>query len=219
MTTDRAAARDQMVKQQVRAWGVYDDTILDLMTQIPRDVFFPPEYSAFAYADLEAPVGHDRLMLAPKEQGKLLQAVSVKPDETVLVLGADTGYLTALLARLAKHVYSLDTDPALLESAKTALLNLAVNNVTLDVQKGLEGAPMFAPFDVIILTGSVPAVPESLLAQLSDKGRLFAIVGSAPLMQATLYVKRENHLITERVLYETSVHGLFSVPNKKQFSF
>ncbi|PIQ43343.1 MAG: protein-L-isoaspartate O-methyltransferase [Gammaproteobacteria bacterium CG11_big_fil_rev_8_21_14_0_20_46_22] len=219
MSTDRAAARDQMVKQQVRAWGVYDDTILDLMAQIPRDAFFPPEYSAFAYADLEAPVGHGRLMLAPKEQGKLLQAVSAKSDETVLVLGTDTGYLTALLARLSKHVYSLDTDAALLEKAKTALLNLAVNNVTLDVQKDLEGAPMFAPFDVIVLTGSVSAVPESLLAQLSDKGRMFAIVGCEPLMQATLYVKGENQLIIERVLYETSVHSVLDSPNKTVFSF
>lgn len=205
-----SSARENMVKQQVRAWGVQNPQVLDLMLGIPREKFVAPAYRAVAYADIALDVGHGRQMLSPSIQGKMLDVLDIQLDETALILGTDLGYLTALVARLAKHVYSFDLSEACLKQAEKNLLSEGVTNITLEKQEQLEGAPMYAPFDLIILTAAVNHIPDALLSQLNTGGRLFAILGHAPLMRAVLIEKDANSSYSIRVLYETMAASMFA---------
>ena len=179
-------ARANMVEQQIRPWEVLDPAVLDLLYAVPREEFVPPAVRNLAFADLELPIGEGEKMMAPKIEARILQGLALRKTERVLEVGTGSGYLTALLARLAAHVHSLEIRPALAAFGRANLERQAVDNVTLEIGDGSRGDAKRAPYDAIVLTGSTPVLPATLREQLAPGGRLFAVVGEAPIMVARL---------------------------------
>ena len=212
-------ARSNMVQKQVRAWEVLDPRILNLLTLIPREQFVPADFQALAFTDTFIPIGFNQVMLPAKIVGRALQALNIQETESVLEIGTGTGYLTALLCHLAHKVTSVEIIPELSLTAKHHLKALHLQNATLEVGNGIDGWPDHGPYDVIILTGSVPLIPKALRAQLSIHGRLFAVVGQAPAMSAVLITRINQELWREKVLFETDIPALLHGPQPKAFSF
>jgi protein-L-isoaspartate(D-aspartate) O-methyltransferase len=212
-------ARVNMVQQQVRTWDVLDPRILDLLSTIPREPFVLPAFKALAYSDAFLPIGFNQVILQAKIVGRLLQALNIKETESVLEIGTGTGYITALLCLLAKKVASIEIIAELSFEAKHHLKSLDLQNVTLEVGNGIEGCPVHGPYDVIVLTGSVPLLAKALREQLSIKGRLFAVTGQAPAMSAILITRVDKELWKEKVLFETDIPPLLHGPESKTFTF
>lgn len=212
-------ARFNMIEQQVRPWEVLDQRVLDLMGSVPRELFVPQGYRDLAFADTGLPIGHGQQMLAPKLQARALQSLDVQPSDRVLEVGTGTGYLTGLLARLAHHVYSVELFEALSTYARQALAGLRITNVTLEVGDAAAGWDRHAPYDVIVMTGSVPRLPASLREQLTQGGRLFVVVGDAPAMEALLVTRVAPDQWRETSLFETSIPPLVNAPEPPRFVF
>ncbi len=183
---DLEQARFNMVEQQIRPWRVHDQDILDLPYMVPREEFVPPQFLDLAFADMEIPIGEGESMWAPKIEARAMQALEVRKADRVLEVGTGSGYLTALLAHRAAQVVSVELRPALAAFGRGNLERYGVDNATLEIGDAARGWPSRAPYDVIVLTGSVPLLPNSILEQLAPGGRLFAVIGEAPLMTATL---------------------------------
>jgi len=183
-------ARFNMIEQQIRPWEVLDQAVLSLLATVRREDFVPPALKALAFVDTQVPLGDGQSMLEPKVEARLLQALQVQRHERVLEVGTGSGFMAALLAHRAMHVVSLECRPALAAAARASLArNGIVNAKVVDVQAaaGAQGLPGEAPFDVIVLSGSVAAVPLQLLQQLKPGGRLVAVVGEEPIMRARLF--------------------------------
>jgi protein-L-isoaspartate(D-aspartate) O-methyltransferase len=196
-------ARVNMITQQLRTWNVFDERALSLCQQVPRELFVADEYKDLAFADTEIPVGHGQLMMPPKEEGHVLQAVQVQPHEKVLQIGAIGGYLTALLAHQAMHVTLVETYQELLASAQRHITQQGLINVSYiqgDINTGWQND---GPFDVIVLSGSVSSIPKIIRESLSVKGRLYAVVGESPAMASTVFHHEEGGVWQERILFET----------------
>lgn len=219
MKMDFELARRNMITQQVRGWDVYDDEILGLLNQLHREDFVPEAFKELALADIRTPLGEGETMLAPKEEGKILQALEVLPTETVLEIGTGSGYMTALLARLANHVYSIECHETLSALAKANLTRYKLSNVTLKTGNGATGWADNAPYDVIVVTGSVSSLDKVLSDQVNIDGRIFAFVGKAPNMQACLWTKRTKSCWDKKVLYETVVPCLHQAQTAATFEF
>ena len=211
-------ARFNMVHQQINTWAVLDPQVLDVLAVVPREAFVPAAYAALAYADTEVPLGHGAHMLAPRIQAQALNALDMKAHEKVLEVGTGSGYMAALLAAHADVVWSLEMVPELAALARDTLARAAVNNVTVLEGDGLAGLPAQAPFDAIMVSGALPALPQDLLAQLKVGGRLFAIVGEFPAMQARLVVRQDAEQFISTTLFETSAAYL-RAPAASAFSF
>ncbi len=212
-------ARQNMIFQQLRAWGVLNDQVLDLFVRLPRENFVPSAYRDLAFADIAIPLNKDITMLAPAEEARMVQALDLKTTDKALVLGTGTGYITALLASLAHWVYSIDDAIRFTRGAQQKLAAVPITNVTLETAPAIEGWEVAAPYDVIVLTGSLPWVPRSLMRMLASNGRLFAIVGSAPVMEAMLITRStSNHWQTEK-LFETLRPRLPGVKEPNVFIF
>ena len=179
-------ARFHMVEQQIRPWDVLDTKVLDLLHQVKREEFVPPAHQELAFADLEIPIGLGEKMLSPKLEARILQELAIKPLDRILEIGTGSGYLTALLASQGAHVYSVDIVDAFVHLAGERLVQHGLNNVTLESGDAARGWDKHGPYDVIVLTGSVPVLAESFQHSLSAGGRLFAVVGVAPAMEARL---------------------------------
>lgn len=212
-------ARDNMVMQQVRPWQVLDDTVIQVMAKIPREFFVPKAFQALAYSDTDIPCDEGQTLLSPKVVGRALQAMAFTGSEKVLEIGTGTGYVTACLSQLAHSVVSVEIHDSLLAIAKKELANLGCNNVTLLHQDGVFGVEAYAPYDVIVVTGSYPlGVPEALCQQLKTDGRLFAICGQAPSMQAIKMARDQNaYRLTN--LFETVAPNLIHAPQPEKFTF
>jgi protein-L-isoaspartate(D-aspartate) O-methyltransferase len=212
-------ARFNMVEQQVRPWEVLDQKVLDLLFVVKREEFVPPAHRALAFADAEIPLGHGAFMLAPKIEAHALQALQLKNDERVLEIGAGSGYMAALLAAHAHHVWSIEIDPQLAEFARANLRRNGVANVVVETGDGAHGWPAHAPYDAILVSGSMPVLPPELLAQLKIGGRLFAIVGEAPVMEAQLVTRvSEDDYLTVNV-FETLTTTLANALQREKFVF
>ncbi|HUJ01301.1 MAG TPA: protein-L-isoaspartate O-methyltransferase [Usitatibacter sp.] len=212
-------ARFNMIEQQIRTWEVLDSTVLDLLFEVKREEFVPPEFRGVAFADLEIPLGHGESMMAPKLEARILQELGVQPHEEVYEVGTGSGYLTALLARRARHVTSAEIHPDLRARAAGSLRRAGVANVTL-----LEGDSARAPlsdsaYDVIVLTGSTPILPPAFLDRLQVGGRLFAVVGDAPAMKATLVRQPAPRSFQRNELFETVVKPLANAAQPARFRF
>ena len=212
-------ARFNMIEQQIRTWEVLDPVVLDLLFEVKREEFVPPEYRGVAFADLEIPLGHGESMMPPKVEARILQEVGVQPHEEVYEVGTGSGYLTALLARRARHVTSAEIYPDLREHAAANLRAAGVSNVTL-----LEGDSARAPlsesaFDVIVLTGSTPVLPQAFLDRLKPGGRLFAVMGDPPAMKAVLVREPVPGAFQHRELFETVVKPLVNCAQPARFRF
>jgi len=211
-------ARQQMVNQQVRGWNVYDEDVLGVLQELPREMFVPAEYAAMAFADVEIPIGHGQHMMTPTIEGRVLQALGLDGDERVLEIGTGSGFLTACLARLATHVTSIDIYDDFLEAAATRLADIEVSNVELLQMNAMESLPE-QEFDAIAITGSLQAFDPRFVDALAPHGKLFVVVGDAPAMAAKLVERTEHNDWQTVSLFETSLAPLVNGAEPPQFSF
>ena len=210
-------ARFNMVEQQIRPWDVLDMRVLDLLSKVKREQFVPPAQQGMAFMDMDIPLGHQASMWQPKLEARVLQELHIEPTDQVLEVGSGSGYLTALLSHLAKHVTSVEIVPELLAFAEKNLAAHHVDNVTLVRGDAAQGWP--GSYDVIVLTGSVPVLPPAFQISLKPGGRLFAIVGDAPAMQATLLSCAAPGIYDSTILFETDVALLQNALQPKRFVF
>jgi protein-L-isoaspartate(D-aspartate) O-methyltransferase len=216
-------ARTNMVEQQIRPWEVLDQDVLDLLYSVPREEFVPPSCRNLAFTDMEIPIGEGERMWAPKIEARVLQELAPKRSDRVLEIGTGSGYFTALLAHRSAHVYSVELRPALAAFGKANIARHGVENVSLYVGDGAGGAPASlghgGPYDVVVLTGSVPAMPKAFLDALAPGGRAFAVVGDAPIMAATLFTCSAPGALRTMALFETLVAPLANCRQPSRFSF
>jgi protein-L-isoaspartate(D-aspartate) O-methyltransferase len=211
-------ARFNMVEQQIRPWEVLDPEVLDLLFAVRREEFVPAAHRALAFADLELPLPGGQKMWAPKLEARVLQELKQKPLESVLEIGTGSGYFTALLARRAAQVTSVEIDPRLAQEAAARLARAGVANARVEVGDGARGWGANL-YDVIVLTGSVPLLAEHWFAQLKPGGRLFAIVGDLPVMTARLVTWMAPGSRVTADLFETVVAPLVNAPAPSRFRF
>lgn len=216
---DLEKARFNMVEQQIRTWDVLDETVLNLLSRVKREEYVPEVYRAMAFMDIEIPLGQGEAMLSPKVEARLLQELKIKPSDKVLEVGTGSGYMTALLASLAKHVHSVEIVPEFSQAAAQKLAAHDVHNVTLDVGDGACGWAKYAPYDVIVVTGSLPLLSGEFIAQLNPGGRLIAFVGVPPVMEARRIRVIEPGVTDTEDLFETNVRMLVNAPQPQQFVF
>jgi protein-L-isoaspartate(D-aspartate) O-methyltransferase len=212
-------ARFNMVEQQIRPWQVLDPAVLHTLQHIARELFVPVAFQALAYTDTDIPIGHGQTMVAPRIDARLLHDVKLTPTDKVLEIGTGSGYLTALLADRSQHVVSLEINPQLHGNARANLQRAGIHNVDVRLADGSAGAAEDGPFDAIVLGGSVHEVPPALLQQLKIGGRLIAIVGEEPVMQATLYTRSSESAWDHRELWDTSAPRLMGFPEPSRFHF
>ena len=205
-----------MLGQQLRAWEVLDDRVLRAFAETPRENFVPAEYRDLAFADVEIPLAHGQHMLAPKVEGRIMQALQPEPIDEVLVVGTGSGYLTACLARLAKRVTSIDIFPDLVATAAPKIAACGIGNVELKAGDVFDLSER-GRFDAIAVTGSMPHLDERFTAMLRPQGRLFAVVGREPAMEAQLITLRPDGTTTTDSLFETVLAPLINAERPEPF--
>lgn len=216
---DFEKARFNMVEQQIRPWDVLDQQVLDLLFRLHREDYVPDQYRSLAFADMEIPLGHDEKMLQPKLEARMLQELAIKSTDRILEVGTGSGYMTALLASFGNHVYSVDIVPEFTRSAAARLAAHGVGNVTLETGDAARGWDKHAPYDVIVLTGSVPVLPEAFQKSLALGGRLIAVVGEAPVMEAQLVTYVSAGAYNSVGLFETCIAPLKNALQPERFVF
>jgi protein-L-isoaspartate(D-aspartate) O-methyltransferase len=216
-------ARANMVEQQIRTWDVLDQAVIDLLYEVPREEFVPAPHRALAFADLEIPLEDageaGERMWTPKMEARVLQELSVRRTDRVLEIGTGSGYLTALLARRAAQVCSVEIKPALAEFGRRNLERHGADNLTLELGDAARGWPRHAPYDVIVLTGSTAVLPRAFLEQLAAGGRLFAVIGDVPAMAARLVTCTGPQAFHDTDLFETVVAPLANCEHPPRFRF
>ncbi len=212
-------ARYNMIEQQIRPWDVLNMGVLELLAIVKREDFVPPAHRALAFVDTEVPLPNGQCMLAPKVEARLLQELDIRRHERVLEIGTGSGHMAALLAHRAQHVTTLEIDPELAASATANLKRAGVMNATVVTADGAGGYPVEAPFDAILLSGSVAAVPGALLGQLKPGGRLAGIVGQDPVMRAELIRRGAGEGVERIVLFETWAPRLKNFGEPTRFHF
>ncbi len=216
MNTD--FARQQMVKQQARAWDVLDQNVLAVLSDVPRERFVPAGFESLAFADTEIPIGHDQKMMTPTIEGRVLQALRLTGGERVLEIGTGSGFLTACLAQLSEHVTSIDIHDDFLAAAQTCLSDSGFDNVDLVGMDGTQELPQ-GPFDAIAVTGSIQTFDQRLVDALTVGGKLFVVIGDAPAMHATLVQRNGDDNQHSETLFETNLSPLLNGALPPQFSF
>lgn len=212
-------ARHNMIVQQIRPWDVLDQRVLDLLEEMAREDFVPESYRKLAYADIAIPLGHAEVMMPPRVEARMLQALNIQPNETVLEIGTGSGFVTALLARLGRHVFSVEIHPDFTAAAAQKLSAHGIINVTLETGDAARGWPNSGQMDVIVITGSLPVLPEAFEHSLRPGGRLFAIVGDAPAMEATLVTRLSENEFRRETLFETELPPLRNALQPARFVF
>jgi protein-L-isoaspartate(D-aspartate) O-methyltransferase len=212
-------ARFNMIEQQIRPWDVLDGSVLHLLSAVRREDFVPAEHQSLAFTDMDIPLGGGRSLLPPRVEARLVQDLQLSKRDTVLQIGAATGFVTALLAHKAQRVIALESQPTLAAQARANLRAAGVSNAEVVEADGHAGLPAQGPFDAILLLGSVADVPSVLFEQLRDGGRLLAIVGQQPMMRATLYTRVAAGQIRREERFDTVAPRLpgFAEPNQFQF--
>jgi len=196
-------ARFTMVHQQIRTWDVSDRRVLDALLAVPREAFVPDEYRELAYADTAIPLPDGQEMTPPRMAARILQALAPASGDRVLEIGTGSGYLTALLAMLARDVVSVEISPSLHQQARATLIAQNIRNVRLLLGDVATEPRQSEPFDAIALTCSVPVLSARLRNQLKENGRLFAVVGKSPVMEARLVTRPDVGSWREEALFET----------------
>ena len=208
-----------MVEQQIRTWEVLDQDVLDLLYVVPREEFVAPKQRALAFSDMQLPITEGERMWEPKLEARVLQELEVHKTDRVLEVGTGSGYLTALLAHRAAHVFSVEINPALAAFGRRNLERHGTANVTLEVGDAARGWPGHAPYQVIVLTGSTPVLPRAFYEQLDVGGRLFAVVGELPVMTARLVSCTGPGAFHTVDLFETVVAPLVNAEHPPRFRF
>lgn len=219
MSMNFEQARSNMVQQQIRPWDVVDHRVLEVLDSIQREDFVPARYRKLAYADMAIPLDHNQYMMHPVIEGRLLQAIDLQTDETVLEIGTGSGFLSACLARLGKAVCTVDIHPELSARACMTLKNKKVNNIECFTGDALSGWLPEQAHDVVVVTGGVREIPKVFMEWVNPGGRLFIISGNSPAMDARL-LKRLNISDWEDTnLFETDLPLLANAEQATQFKF
>ncbi len=215
-------ARFNMIEQQIRPWEVLDPVVLSLLATVRREDFVPPAHQAMAFMDTQIPLPGGQFMLEPRLEARLLQELQLQRHEKVLEIGTGSGFMAALLGHRAQKVISLECDPALAATAAENLRRAGLTNVTVRTvspEEGARGLPGEAPFDAIVLSGSVAEVPRALLEQLKRGGRLLAIVGDEPIMRARLFTRAGDTAWSDTDLFDTTAPRLQGFTQASRFQF
>ncbi|MBC7513783.1 MAG: protein-L-isoaspartate O-methyltransferase [Herminiimonas sp.] len=222
-------ARFNMIEQQIRPWDVLAADVLDLLMVVKREAFVPPAYRSMAFVDAEIPLPGGENMLQPKFEARILQELAVKKHEQVLEIGAGSGYQAALLAYKARHVTTVDISPELTDMARANLAAYGVDNVDVQQGDGARGWPAPAAggsgnsavqaYDVIVVSGSMPILPQALMQQLKIGGRMFVVTGSAPAMAAQLVTRMSDIGFDTVKLFETVIKPLRNAVTPSHFVF
>ncbi|WP_036573024.1 protein-L-isoaspartate O-methyltransferase family protein [Nitrosomonas cryotolerans] len=218
-TKNLEQTRFNMVEQQIRTWYVLDADILKLLYKIRREEFVPAAYRSLAFIDMEIPLEHGQVMLTPKMEARILQELYIKKTDKVLEIGSGSGYMTALLAEKSSHVYSVEIVPELKTMAEINLHAHDIHNVTIEQGDAAHGWPKHGPYDVIVLTASTPVLPQTFQENLNPGGRLFAIVGEEPAMEAILITCTAPGAYTTKKLFETCTIPLENAQPSEKFVF
>jgi len=213
-----ADVREQMIEQQVRAWDVLDERVLQILRKVPRDQFTPEQQRFRAYADSEVPLPHDQHMLRPSVVGRLLQALDLKGSEHVLEIGAGSGFITACLRTAAARVRSVEIFPALAEMARRNLDSLGLRDIEVVTADALQ-LDTGSHYGAIAITGSLPVYDERFERQLEIGGRLFVVVGEPPVMEARLIRRTGENSWTSESLFETVIDPLVNARRLPEFRF
>ncbi len=212
-------ARFNMIEQQIRPWDVLDQDVLNLLLMVKREHFVPEAYKNLAFVDTEIPLAGGECMLTPKLEARLLQEVGLKKRENVLEIGTGSGYMAALLAYKGHYVTTVEISPELKALAEKNLASYGVGNVTVCLGNGAQGWGTGAPYDVIVISGSLPVLPDAFLQQLKVGGRIVAIVGEAPIMTAQLITRVSETAFDSVALFETDVKPLVGATTPSAFKF
>jgi protein-L-isoaspartate(D-aspartate) O-methyltransferase len=221
---DIEQARLNMVEQQIRPWEVLDQSVLDLLLAVRRELFVPPAFRLLAFCDMEIPLRIDGVdtgecMFAPKVEARLLQELGIRAHEHVLEIGTGSGYMAALAAHKAQHVLTIEINPLLAAFGAANLQRNGVHNARVETGDGSRGWPARAPYDVIIVSGGLPVLPSELLTQLKIGGRLAAIVGQAPVMSAQIVTRVTDAGYETLRLFETVTKPLANAMRPSAFRF
>ena len=212
-------ARFHMIEQQIRPWEVLDAHVLHLLSVVKREDFVPAAHKALAFVDMEIPLPGGQVMLAPRVEARLLQDLGVQKHEKVLEIGAGSGYMAALLSHRAQRVITLEINAELAAMARANLQAAGVYNAEVRHLDGARGVPVEAPFDVILLSGSLAEIPQSLLTHLKVGGRLAAIIGDEPMMRATFVTRTGDAQYHTSQPWDTVAPRLLNFPEPSRFSF
>ncbi len=212
-------ARFNMIEQQIRPWDVLDPATLELLENTPREQFVPEEYRTLAYADIGIPLAHDQVMMHPIVEARMLQALGLTKSDNVLEIGTGSGYVTSMLAAASSHVTSVDIFPDFVEEAGKRLKAHNITNITLACGDASQGWQSDETFDAIVITGSLPSLPDSFAKLLNRGGRIFAILGLAPAMHATLLHRTDNGSLVSEQLFETELPELINATRPSPFVF
>lgn len=212
-------ARFNMIEQQIRPWDVLDQEVLDLLVVVKREAFVPAAYRSLAFADTEIPLPGGEYMFTPKMEARILQEIGVKKHENVLEIGAGSGYMAALLAHKARHVTTIEIDPALKAMAEKNLAAYGVSNADVALGNGAQGWASGAPYDAIVVSGSLPVLPDTFLQQIKVGGRIFAIVGESPVMSAQIVTRVTDTAYSTIKIFETDIKPLRDALAPPHFTF
>ena len=218
-TADYKHARFNMIEQHVRTAEVLEHNVLDIIGQLPRETFVPEGYASLAFCDTNIPLAHGQCMMKPIQEGRMLQALDIQEQDRILEIGTGSGYVTAMLAQLGKHVISIDIHKEFQEAAQAALSTQGITNVTLETGDASKGWDAQAPYDVIAVTGSMPLLADELKQQLTIGGRMYVILGNVSPMSATLVTRISENQWSEKALYETEMPALDNVEQPSAFVF
>ncbi len=211
-------ARFNMIEQQIRPWNVSDDGVLNIMKQIPREHFVADNYKRLAFADIQVPLAAGQQMMEPKVEARLLQALQIKPGDKVLEVGTGSGYMTACLDWLSDKVTSIEIHEQLSQQAQQHLETIGISDVNLLVGDVFDTTPD-QKFDVIAVTGGLPAVSDYFEKMLAVGGRLFQIVGVGPAATAQLITRVREDAFRRENLFETEIAPLENAPAAEAFIF
>ena len=219
---DFVKARFNMVEQQVRPWDVLDTRVLDVINEVPRENFAPDQYKNLAYADTRIPLGsfndNPCTMANPIIDGRILQEMNIQEDDLILEIGTGSGYLTACLAKLGRHVDTVDINEELTEQAEKNLQALDINNVNLTTGDASKTWNQKRNYDVIIISAAMQNIPDSYKKLLKPNGRMFIVTGEAPAMTAYRVTRTDENNWTIDELFETSIDSIIQ-PVKQTFTF
>ena len=212
-------ARFNMVEQQIRTWEVLDERVLELLEKTHREDFVPGRYRKMAFTDMAIPLDHGQTMMKPVLEGRLLQSLELKPDETVLEIGTGSGFITACLAQMAKHVVSVDIYEQFSNDVAARLKEKDIHNVELEIGNAMTGWQPEQAHDVLVVTGSVPSVPDHFRGWVNPSGRIFVDCGEEPAKEAKLLTKLNATEWREESLFETCLPRLVDAEKAPEFEF
>ena len=212
-------ARFNMVEQQVRPWDVLDARVLELLETTQREDFVPVRYRKMAFTDMAIPLDHEQSMMKPVVEGRLLQALELKPDETVLEIGTGSGFITACLAQMSKSVVSVDIHEQFSKEAAARLKEKGIQNVEIETGDAMSGWQPEQAHDVVVVTGSVEDIPDQFRGWVNPGGRMFVVCGESPAMEAKLLTKLNATEWREESLFETDLPRLVNAEKAAEFEF